>query len=137
MNITIISPTRVEIDGKDAGILVDALLANPAERDAFANALAQWHESHVKEDQRREKELQDSIKAADQRAKDAEEAALAKGKAADERSDLACQAHRQRADELAADIAEAVSKFSRNKSEDEALKRKKRQELESQLAALQ
>jgi len=45
--ITIISPTRIEVDGKDAGLPVDYILANPGAKREINAAFIAWHESHL------------------------------------------------------------------------------------------
>lgn len=129
MKITIISPTRVEIDGKDAGILVDALLAHPGERDAFANELARWHGDHVKEDQRREKELEDAKKALDVRCEEHRKEHQSRSTALSEASDF-------RAKEFLANVQAAAQRFLGRSDVDSTLKAKEKAELQAKLAAL-
>lgn len=45
--IQIISPTRIEVDGKDAGLPVDYILANPGAKREINAAFIAWHASHV------------------------------------------------------------------------------------------
>ncbi len=46
--IEIISPTRIEVDGKDAGLPGDWLVANPARLAEFNAMMIAWHSSHVR-----------------------------------------------------------------------------------------
>jgi hypothetical protein len=45
--IQIISPTRIEVDGKDAGLPLDYFLTNVAKRDEVKAAFVAWHASHI------------------------------------------------------------------------------------------
>jgi hypothetical protein len=57
MAFAIISPTRVEVDGKDAGLLYDYIIANPGKAAEIKAALVAWHASHVIAEQGREADL--------------------------------------------------------------------------------
>ncbi len=80
--IQIISPTRIEVDGKDAGLPLDYFLANPDQRKAVSQAFIEWHASHVVAQQGGDAEVAAAKKALDAdrealcAAHDAEKAAL-------------------------------------------------------------
>lgn len=54
MQITIVSPTRIEIDGKDAGLPLDVFLAREDLRPQIREEFVTWHARHVQEDSARE-----------------------------------------------------------------------------------
>lgn len=129
MNFKIISPTRVEVDGTDVGNVVDFILANPAQKREIAQAFADWHGDHVKEDQRREKDLEDAKKALEAQCE-------AHRKEHQEKSAALAEASDFRAKEFTAAVQSAVSRFLGQSNVDETLKAKKRADLQAQLAAL-
>ncbi len=46
--IQIISPTRIEVDGKDAGLPGDWLVANPSRLAEFNTMMIAWNAAHVR-----------------------------------------------------------------------------------------
>lgn len=64
MNFAIISPTRVEVDGADAGLLYDFIIAHPELKTEIKAGLVAWHASHVIADQGREAARAAAVKAA-------------------------------------------------------------------------
>ncbi len=85
--IAIISPTRIEVDGVDAGLPLDYFLANVSQRPAVQAAFITWHASHVLAQQARDADL-----------------AAAKAALADEKAALIA-AHNDEVAALEADIA--------------------------------
>lgn len=83
---TIISPTRVEVDGKDAGLLYDFIIANPAKASEIKAALVEWHAGHVRTQQERDADVLAAKIAADARAAAAEDAATAQIEKANKRA---------------------------------------------------
>lgn len=61
MQITIVSPTRIEIDGQDAGLPLDVFLAREDLRPMIREEFVAWHARHVQEDQARDKAAADKI----------------------------------------------------------------------------
>ena len=63
MKITVISPTRIEIDGEDAGLPLDVFLSREDLRPQIREAFVAWHIDHCRENRDRDAELE-SAKAA-------------------------------------------------------------------------
>ena len=118
MNFTIISPTRVEVDGKDAGNLVDFILGHAADKALIAQALAEWHGNHVKEDQRREKALEDAKEHLAKLASDVNEALAFKS------------------DAIKREIHKAIDRILSPEDAKDTLNKKRKAELQAQLAEL-
>jgi hypothetical protein len=55
--IEVISPTRIEVDGKDAGLPLEYYLNNPADRVAVQASFVAWHQSHVIAEQNRQAQV--------------------------------------------------------------------------------
>jgi hypothetical protein len=54
MQITIISPTRIEIDGEDAGMPLDLFLSREDLRPQIREEFVAWHVRHLADDRARE-----------------------------------------------------------------------------------
>ncbi len=140
MPIKIISPTRVEVDGTDAGLLVDFILANPTKRNEIANELADWHGTHVREDQRRENELKSALKESkeslESAKKDLEKKCKEHESAHEAKTKALTDASEHRANEFLSTVRSAATKFLADSDTEAVLRAKKKAELEAQLAEL-
>lgn len=129
MNIIIISPTRIEVDGKDSGTLLDFYDAHPELHKQLRAIVADWHDSHVKEDQRREKELEDAKKSLEVRCEEHR-------KEHQEKSAALSDAATFRAQQFSAEVQTAIQRFLGQSDVSAVLKAKEKAELQAKLAAL-
>ncbi len=56
MNIVIVSPTRIEIDGQDAGFPFVVYLERPDLRDQITEAFSRWHAGNLAAEAERDRE---------------------------------------------------------------------------------